>query len=60
VDGRVSTAGVVLSLAGLAVLTVGGWLGGSIVFVHGMRVLGTHADPAPAAGEEESKEATIR
>ena len=60
VHGRVTTAGLVLSLAGLAVLTVGGWLGGSIVFVHGMRVLGTHADRAPSAGEEKSAETTIR
>src|SRR3954451_5842585 len=60
VDGRVTTAGLVLSLAGLAVLTVGGWLGGSVVFVHGMRVLGTSADGAPGAGEEKSEQATIR
>src|SRR4051795_131607 len=60
VHGRVTTAGLLLSLAGLAVLTVGGWLGGSIVFVHGMRVLGTHADGAPGAGEEKSEQATIR
>jgi len=37
--GGVTTAGFVLSLAGLAVLTVGGWLGGSVVFVHGTRVI---------------------
>jgi uncharacterized membrane protein len=39
--GRVTTAGLVLSLVGLAALTLGGWLGGTVVFVHGMRVLGT-------------------
>lgn len=59
VDGRVTTAGLVLSLAGLVVLTVGGWLGGSVVFVHGMRVLGTGADGAPRAGEEKRQETTV-
>jgi uncharacterized membrane protein len=60
VHGRVTTAGLVLSLAGFAVLTIGGWLGGSIVFVHGMRVLGTQADRAADAGEDKGEEATIR
>jgi uncharacterized membrane protein len=35
----VSGWGLVLLLAGFASLTLGGWLGGSIVFVHGIRVL---------------------
>jgi uncharacterized membrane protein len=35
----VSTIGLVLTLAGFAVLTLGGWLGGAVVYVHGMRVL---------------------
>lgn len=43
-DGHVTTSGLVLTLAGFAVLTVGGWLGGSVVFVYGTRVLG-HDDP---------------
>jgi hypothetical protein len=30
----------VLTLCGVGVLTVGGWLGGALVFVHGTRVLG--------------------
>jgi uncharacterized membrane protein len=38
-EGRVSTLGLVLTLAGFAVLAVGGWLGGKIVFVYGMRVV---------------------
>jgi uncharacterized membrane protein len=59
VHGRVTTAGLVLTLAGLAVMAFGGWLGGSMVFVHGMRVLGTRADP-PHVAERESEEATIR
>ncbi|HEY7196102.1 MAG TPA: DUF2231 domain-containing protein [Gaiellaceae bacterium] len=37
-DGTVQTSGFVLTLAGFVALTAGGWLGGAIVFVHGMRV----------------------
>ena len=37
--GHVTTGGLILTLCGVAVLTVGGWLGGSLVFVHGTRVL---------------------
>lgn len=37
-DSEVNAGGLVLTLAGFAVLTLGGWLGGSIVFGHGMRV----------------------
>jgi uncharacterized membrane protein len=37
--GGVTTSGLVLALAGLVVLTVGGWLGGRLVFVLGTRVL---------------------
>jgi uncharacterized membrane protein len=36
--GNVTTGGLLLTLAGFVALTVGGWLGGAIVFVHGMRV----------------------
>lgn len=36
---EVTTAGVALAVAGFVALTAGGWLGGSVVFVHGMRVL---------------------
>jgi uncharacterized membrane protein len=39
-QGHVTGAGLWLTLAGFAVLMAGGWLGGSVVFVHGMRVLG--------------------
>lgn len=45
VDGKVNTAGLILTVVGVAVLTLGGWLGGSLVFVHGTRVLA--ADEAP-------------
>lgn len=37
--GEVTTGGLILTLAGAILLTVGGWLGGSLVFVHGTRVL---------------------
>jgi uncharacterized membrane protein len=39
-DGEVTTAGLILTVVGVAVLTLGGWLGGSLVFVHGTRVIG--------------------
>ena len=47
--GDVTAGGLVLSLAGLVALTAGGWLGGALVFVHGMRVLDRDeaAPPAP-------------
>jgi uncharacterized membrane protein len=38
-DGDVTTGGLVLALAGAVVLTVGGWLGGRLVFVLRTRVL---------------------
>jgi uncharacterized membrane protein len=37
-DGGVTTGGLVCTLAGVAALTTGGWFGGAMVFVHGMRV----------------------
>ena len=47
--GNVETGPFVLTLAGYAVLTLGGWLGGSVVFVHGMRVLKLVDEPARRA-----------
>lgn len=49
-----------LTLIGFALLTLGGWLGGTIVFVHGMRVLELVDEPAaraisPAPSREEEK-----
>jgi uncharacterized membrane protein len=44
----VTTGGLVFSVAGLLTLTGGGWLGGSIVFVHGVRVLPAETPRAPA------------
>lgn len=37
--GEVTTGGLILTLVGAVLLAVGGWLGGSLVFVHGTRVL---------------------
>src|SRR5436305_3798960 len=37
--GNVHATGLILTLVGFGLLTLGGWLGGAIVFVHGMRVL---------------------
>ena len=37
--GIVGSGPFVLTLVGFALLTLGGWLGGAIVFVHGMRVI---------------------
>jgi uncharacterized membrane protein len=48
-DREVSGGALALALVGFAFLTVGGWLGGSIVFVHGMRVLNLVEEPAERA-----------
>jgi uncharacterized membrane protein len=47
--GNVETGPYVLTLAGFLLLTLGGWLGGSVVFVHGMRVLNLVDEPARRA-----------
>jgi uncharacterized membrane protein len=47
--GNVETGPYVLTLAGFLLLSVGGWLGGSVVFVHGMRVLNLVDEPAHRA-----------
>jgi uncharacterized membrane protein len=49
VDHSVTTGSLVLTLIGFAMLTVGGWLGGSIVYVHGMRVLNLVTEPSHRA-----------
>jgi uncharacterized membrane protein len=48
-DGVVTDAAFVLTLVGFGLLTLGGWLGGSIVYVHGMRVLNLVEEPASRA-----------
>jgi len=47
--GDIVADGLILTLVGFALLTVGGWLGGTIVFVHGMRVLNLVQEPAERA-----------
>jgi uncharacterized membrane protein len=45
-DREVTSGPLVLTLAGFGFLTLGGWLGGTVVFVHGMRVLNLVDEPA--------------
>jgi hypothetical protein len=47
--GLSGAAGLPLTLVGFGLLTVGGWLGGTIVFVHGMRVLRLEDEPVERA-----------
>jgi len=44
--GLVGAWPFVLTVAGFCVLTIGGWLGGAITYVHGMRVLNLVDEPA--------------
>ena len=46
---NVSAGAYVLTLIGFGFLTLGGWLGGAIVYVHGMRVLGLANEPTGRA-----------
>jgi uncharacterized membrane protein len=45
-DGLVGTGPFILTVIGFGLLTVGGWLGGAIVYVHGMRVLNLVDEPS--------------
>ena len=59
-DGEVTGAGLLFTLVGFGFLTIGGWLGGSIVYVHGMRVLNLLEEPTHRAvtpGHPEKEEA---
>ena len=47
--GDVGSGSYALTLIGFGLLTLGGWLGGAIVFVHGMRVLRLKNEPAGRA-----------
>jgi uncharacterized membrane protein len=49
VDHRVTTGAFILTLLGFAALMLGGWLGGAVVYVHGMRVLSLPEEPAAKA-----------
>ena len=48
-SGNVQADGLVLTLVGFGLLTLGGWLGGAVVFVYGMRVLSLVDEPAERA-----------
>ncbi|MGH3011244.1 MAG: hypothetical protein ACRDMY_05280 [Gaiellaceae bacterium] len=60
-EGEVRVGALVLVLCGFAALTFGGWPGGAIVFVHGMRVLSLVDEPAREAitpgGDEKARPA---
>jgi uncharacterized membrane protein len=61
VAGDLSGSSFVLTLLGYGALTLGGWLGGSVVFVHGMRVLNLVEEPTrravtPGRPEKETAE----
>jgi uncharacterized membrane protein len=47
--GAVEAAPYVLTLVGFAAMTAGGWPGGAITYVHGMRVLNLVDEPAQRA-----------
>jgi uncharacterized membrane protein len=49
VDRDISGVPLLLNLIAYGTLTLGGWLGGTIVFVHGMRVLSLVEEPATRA-----------
>jgi hypothetical protein len=49
VDEAVTSGAFILTLIGFGFLTLGGWLGGAVVFVHGMRVLNLVQEPVERA-----------
>jgi uncharacterized membrane protein len=48
-DGDITAGALVLTLVGFGILLVGGWIGGAITYVHGMRVLELVDEPAGRA-----------
>jgi uncharacterized membrane protein len=63
VDREISGGSLVLTLIAFGLLTLGGWLGGANVFVHGMRVLNLVEEPtrravapAPTPEKQEAEE----
>lgn len=62
VDRTVGGGALVLTVIGFGLLTLGGWLGGAVVFTHGMRVLSLVEEPTrrgvtPGDPEKEEAEA---
>ena len=49
IDGAVTDGAFILTLVGFLMLTLGGWLGGAVVFTYGMRVLNLVEEPASRA-----------
>jgi uncharacterized membrane protein len=47
--GNVSAGAYALTVIGFGFLTLGGWLGGAVVYVHGMRVLNLVKEPSERA-----------
>src|ERR671923_150163 len=47
--GNVTSGPFILTVVGFGLLTLGGWLGGTVVFVHGLRVLSLVKEPADPA-----------
>jgi uncharacterized membrane protein len=65
VDDEVTSGSLILTLVGFGLLTLGGWLGGTVVFVYGMRVLNLAEEPAlraaaPLATQEKQEAAGER
>jgi uncharacterized membrane protein len=56
--GDVTAGSFILTAVGFGLLTLGGWLGGTIVFVHGMRVLNLVDEPASRAASPMPKPET--
>jgi uncharacterized membrane protein len=48
-DGVVGSGALILTLLAYGLMALGGWLGGTILFVHGMRVLNLVEEPAHRA-----------
>ncbi len=48
-SANVQSDGLILTLVGFGLLTLGGWFGGAVVYVHGMRVLSLVEEPATRA-----------
>jgi uncharacterized membrane protein len=61
-SGNIDAGALILTLVAFGILTLGGWLGGAVVYVHGMRVLNLVEEPAgravaPAAHPEKEEAA---
>jgi uncharacterized membrane protein len=57
--GLVGTGPYILTVIGFGILLVGGWLGGAITYVHGMRVLNLVEEPATRAAAPVPHEETV-